>query len=151
MKKLIIAFALAAGFSACNRSTDTRDIQIMNDSAAYINDMYSDRSSDMEIVATPASQSRSVKSVLPRTTTKTTSATRRKSSSANSSETTRTTTRKKGWSSAAKGAVIGAGAGAVGGAIIGKKAPVKGAVIGGVVGAAGGYIIGRDIDKKKGR
>jgi hypothetical protein len=56
--------------------------------------------------------------------------------------------KKKGWSNATKGAVIGAGAGAIGGAIISKKKGL-GAVIGGVVGAAGGYIIGKNIDKKK--
>ncbi|MDQ6890604.1 MAG: glycine zipper domain-containing protein [Bacteroidota bacterium] len=55
--------------------------------------------------------------------------------------------KKKGWSSAAKDAVIGGGAGAIGGAIISKK-KVKGAIIGGVIGAAGGYIIGRSKDKK---
>jgi hypothetical protein len=55
--------------------------------------------------------------------------------------------KKKGWSNAAKGAVIGAGAGAIGGAILSKKKGL-GAVIGGVVGAAGGYIIGKNIDKK---
>ena len=54
---------------------------------------------------------------------------------------------KKGWSNAAKGAVIGGGAGAIGGAIISKKKG-KGAIIGGVLGAAGGYIIGRNKDKK---
>ncbi len=54
---------------------------------------------------------------------------------------------KKGWSNAAKGAVIGGGAGAIGGAIISKKKG-KGAVIGGVLGAAGGYIIGKSKDKK---
>ena len=55
--------------------------------------------------------------------------------------------KKKGWTNATKGAVIGAGAGAIGGAIISKKKGL-GAVIGGVVGAAGGYIIGKNIDKK---
>ncbi|MDQ6812241.1 MAG: YMGG-like glycine zipper-containing protein [Bacteroidota bacterium] len=59
-------------------------------------------------------------------------------------------TRKKGWSKAAKDAAIGAGVGAVGGAIISKKKGL-GAVIGGVVGGAGGYIIGRNKDKKDGR
>jgi hypothetical protein len=55
--------------------------------------------------------------------------------------------KKKGWNNATKGAVIGAGAGAIGGAILSKKKGL-GAVIGGVVGAAGGYIIGKNIDKK---
>ena len=64
--------------------------------------------------------------------------------------TTTQTEKKKGWSSAAKGAAIGAGAGAIGGAIIAKKKGL-GAVVGGVVGAAGGYIIGKNIDKRNGR
>lgn len=58
--------------------------------------------------------------------------------------------KKKGWSSAAKGAAIGAGAGAIGGAIIAKKKGL-GAIVGGVVGAAGGYIIGKDMDKRNNR
>ncbi|MEO6290704.1 MAG: glycine zipper domain-containing protein [Ginsengibacter sp.] len=60
------------------------------------------------------------------------------------------TEKKKGWSSAKKGAVIGAGAGAIGGAIIAKKKGL-GAIVGGVVGAAGGYIIGKDMDKRNNR
>ncbi|MDQ6763963.1 MAG: glycine zipper domain-containing protein [Bacteroidota bacterium] len=64
--------------------------------------------------------------------------------------TTTETEKKKGWSAAAKGAAIGAGAGAIGGAIISKKKGL-GAIVGGVVGAAGGYIIGKDIDKKNSR
>ena len=55
--------------------------------------------------------------------------------------------KKKGWSNATKGAVIGAGTGAIGGAILSKKKGL-GAIIGGVVGAAGGYIIGKNMDKK---
>jgi len=58
--------------------------------------------------------------------------------------------KKKGWSSAAKGAVIGAGAGALGGVLIDKK-DGRGAIIGGVVGAGAGYLIGRDKDRKSGR
>lgn len=58
--------------------------------------------------------------------------------------------KKKGWSKAAKGAVIGAGAGAIGGAIISKKKGL-GAVIGGVIGAAGGYVIGKKMDKNDNR
>lgn len=58
--------------------------------------------------------------------------------------------KKKGWSQAAKGAVIGAGAGALGGVLIDKK-DGRGAIIGGVVGAGTGYLIGRDQDRKSGR
>ena len=57
---------------------------------------------------------------------------------------------KRGWSSAAKGAAIGAGAGAVTGILVDKK-DGRGAVIGGVLGAGTGYVIGRAKDKKTGR
>ena len=63
---------------------------------------------------------------------------------------TQPTAKKQGWSEAAKGAVIGGAAGAVGGAIIDKKKG-RGAVVGGVVGAGTGYLIGRGKDKKSGR
>lgn len=58
---------------------------------------------------------------------------------------------KKGWSKAAKGAVIGAGTGAVLGAVISKDNRARNAAIGAVLGAGGGYVIGRDLDKKDGR
>jgi len=56
----------------------------------------------------------------------------------------------KGWSKAAKGTAIGAGSGAVLGAIISKKKGT-GAVVGGIIGAAGGYVLGKKQDKKDGR
>ncbi|MXV49980.1 hypothetical protein GS399_03275 [Pedobacter sp. HMF7647] len=57
---------------------------------------------------------------------------------------------KKGWSSAAKGAAIGAGAGAITGIAVDKK-DGRGAIVGGLVGAGTGYLIGRSKDKKTGR
>lgn len=68
----------------------------------------------------------------------------------NAPATQTTEEKKKGWSKAAKSAVIGAGSGAVVGAIVSDKKG-KGAIIGGAVGAGAGYIIGRDQDKKDGR
>ena len=58
--------------------------------------------------------------------------------------------KKKGWSKAAKGTVIGAGSGALVGAVVSKKKGT-GAVVGGAIGAGTGYIIGRADDKKDGR
>lgn len=58
--------------------------------------------------------------------------------------------KKKGWSQAAKGTLIGAGAGALGGVLIDKN-DARGAIIGGVVGAGAGYVIGRGQDRKSGR
>lgn len=62
-----------------------------------------------------------------------------------------TGTQKKGWSDAAKGTAIGAGAGAVMGAIIDKDKRVRGAAIGAAIGGAGGYAIGRKKDRQSGR
>ena len=63
--------------------------------------------------------------------------------------TTTTTEEKKGWSNAAKGALIGAGAGAITGAAVSKDKKGKGAIIGGVVGAGAGAATGVVIDKRK--
>lgn len=58
---------------------------------------------------------------------------------------------KKGWSSKAKGAVIGGVAGAAAGAIINKRQRVVGGVVGSVLGAGAGLGIGAILDKKNGR
>jgi len=67
---------------------------------------------------------------------------------ATSSNSHYTTKKKKGWSSAALGTVIGAGAGGLGGALIDKKKG-QGALIGGVAGAGAGYLIGHGQDKRR--
>ncbi len=68
-----------------------------------------------------------------------------------SSENQAKVAKKKGWSKAAKAATIGAGSGAILGAVIHKRNRALGAVIGGVVGGGVGYGIGRSKDKKDGR
>ena len=60
-----------------------------------------------------------------------------------------TTAKKKKFSNAAKGAIIGAGSGAVVGAIVDKKNRGLGAVIGAAVGGGAGYGIGKHKDNKK--
>ncbi|WP_026997171.1 YMGG-like glycine zipper-containing protein [Flectobacillus major] len=57
--------------------------------------------------------------------------------------------KKKKMSTVAKGAIIGAGVGAVTGAIVNKRNRGAGAVIGGVLGAGAGAATGAIIDKKK--
>jgi len=59
--------------------------------------------------------------------------------------------KKKGWSAKAKGAVIGAGTGAIAGAVINKRNRPVGALIGGVLGAGAGTGIGAILDKRNGR
>ena len=94
--------------------------------------------------------------VAPKTTARSTAAKRTVSYQSpkmvsESQNAAKTTTTKKGWSKAAKATAIGAGAGAVLGAVINKKNRAVGAVIGGVIGGGGGYVIGRGMDKKDGR
>lgn len=57
--------------------------------------------------------------------------------------------KKKGMSTPVKGALIGAGVGAVTGAVVAKNNRVKGAVIGAVAGAGAGAVTGVVIDKRK--
>ncbi|OYU80689.1 MAG: glycine zipper family protein [Flavobacterium sp. BFFFF1] len=71
------------------------------------------------------------------------------SSSTSTSSSTTTTTKKKGWSNTAKGAVIGAGVGAVTGAVVSKHKKGQGAIIGGAAGAILGAGVGSTIDQKK--
>ena len=59
------------------------------------------------------------------------------------------TTKKKRFSNASKGALIGAGSGAVIGAVISKKNRGLGAVIGAAVGGGAGYGIGKHKDNKQ--
>jgi hypothetical protein len=66
---------------------------------------------------------------------------------AKSQTTTTVVKHKNGWSHRKKYGVIGAGAGAVTGAVVSKH-HAKGALIGGVVGGAGGYLLGRHKDKR---
>ncbi len=56
--------------------------------------------------------------------------------------------KKKGWSAKATGTLVGAGVGAITGAMVDKKKG-EGAVVGGLIGAAGGLGAGAIIDKKK--
>ncbi|MCP9768927.1 glycine zipper 2TM domain-containing protein [Lacihabitans sp. LS3-19] len=57
---------------------------------------------------------------------------------------------KKKMNATTKGAIIGAGTGAVTGAIVDKKHRGRGAVVGGLLGAGAGAVTGSVIDKKKG-
>ena len=57
--------------------------------------------------------------------------------------------KRKGWSGAAKGAVIGAGAGVITGALTDKHHQGRGAVIGGLAGAGLGAGTGAILDSKK--
>lgn len=156
MKKMLIVFAVAAVAVSCKSKTaeslDTqKEIVVAN--PAYNNSYLTDQGEDM-------GKATSVSKDLPRNNNYTTSNTSRsnvnnnatttRSTSTATTTTTATTTKKKGWSNRAKGTVIGAGSGAIVGAIVSKKKGA-GAVIGGLIGAGAGYVIGNEKDRKNGR
>jgi hypothetical protein len=156
MKKMLMIFAIAAVFAAC-KSDSKADLEtnkvILSDSSMSVTGSASSDTGTAVVkgtVTTPVARStRSTKTSTSGSNNNT--AASNTGSSTTTTTTTSNTTKKKGWSSRAKGAVIGGVAGAVGGAVISKHNKGTGAAVGGVVGAAGGYIIGNEVDKKNGR
>jgi predicted small secreted protein len=156
MKRIMIpVFAIAVSMTACNTTPDTsttqKAIQPTVDTTGLA--AFQAWKAQNELVNTQENTAmqptREVVKYYPVSSARKSSGVSR--STSGSSGTASTSTKKKGWSSAAKGAVIGGVAGAAGGAVINKKNRAAGAVIGGVIGAAGGYGVGRTIDKKNGR
>ncbi len=135
-------FAFAVIVTACN-SNANENAKIDQDSIRMINQLDSFKraaSADSAAAALAIAKERAISENQSQSS---------KSVSSSSTQ-TGTTTQKKGWSSAAKGAVIGGVIGAGTGIIVDKK-DGRGAAIGGVVGAGTGYVIGREQDKKSGR
>ncbi len=144
MKSLIIALALATTLASCNSNEKIKaDALKQVKDSLRLDSFNRAEAKEVEIAKEKelalASQSAASKSSSRRTYVK------------GESETyTNAAPAKKGWSKAAKGAAIGAGAGAVTGIIVDKK-DGRGAAVGAVVGGTTGYIIGRSKDKKDGR
>ena len=128
MKKLIIIFASVAVLISC-KNIDSKG-QIVDDAHKATIDSMKTVADKQHIIDSMKLENEKARPVVVHQTT-----------------TTQTTTRKK-WSGAAKGAVIGAGVGAVTGAIVSKKKG-EGAIIGGLAGAALGAGTGAVIDGKK--
>jgi hypothetical protein len=135
MKRIVPLLISVALFAACNGKSGADEINLKSSA-------YQPNEKSIETVTTkPAA----------RKTTK--SRTVKYDNSPSVNETTQPTkpVAQKKWSKRAKGAVIGAGSGAILGAVIVKKNRPLGAVLGGVVGGGIGYGIGRTMDKKDGR
>jgi len=161
MKKLLSILALAVVFTACKYGNSdeekTKVVMVQDTSSLYNNNVLTDKSADKQKYGAKAG---SAFETIPtkkkeNPVNKNSSAnTQNQATSTSSSSSTATATapkKKKGWSHRAKGALVGAGTGAVTGAIINKNNRGVGAVAGAVIGAASGYIIGNEVDKKKGR
>lgn len=148
MRNILILIAVAGIISACNGNASETAI-IDRDSIRMVQQLDSfKRVATADSMATIAAASAAAERRNNISSTRSSAGTNSRTSS--STTTTSNTIQKKGWSSAAKGAVIGGVVGAGTGILVDKK-DGRGAAIGGVVGAGAGYVIGRDQDKKSGR
>ena len=159
MKKIITAIALIVVFNACksDKSQPQTIVLVQDTSQLYNNTTLTDKASDDQAYGVAAgsalqgmpvkTQQKPVSSTSTKPVAQTNSANNNSSSSVASSNTV--PAKKKGWSHKAKGVAVGAGTGAITGALINKNNRGVGAIVGGLVGAASGYIIGNEVDKKK--
>ncbi|PWG79475.1 YMGG-like glycine zipper-containing protein [Pararcticibacter amylolyticus] len=157
MKTFVTMFAFVAIFAACNNKAKVENTQAYRDSIKKaVQD--SIRLDSFQRAEAQAKEKARIDSIASAKAARQAAASRSYARSSGSGVHPvvksdyyeETKPQKKGWSSAAKGAAIGAGAGAVTGLIVDKK-NARGAIIGGVVGAGTGYVIGRQKDKKTGR
>ena len=149
MKKLFIVIGLAVGIAACN--SDAKDsAQAYKNTKEYKDSLKLDSFKRVEAIEKEIDKREAERLSLVNASSNNGVAAAPRTRVVRETRYVQSQPQKKGWSSAAKGAVIGAGAGAVTGVLIDKKNG-RGAVIGGVVGAGTGYVIGRAKDKKTGR
>jgi hypothetical protein len=163
MKKLIpvIAFSLLLGTS-CNNAQKQAEIEAQQRALDSMKNAIATQKIIDSMNAVAAYKADSIRMEKEKTAAATT--TRRRSSGGGSAGTSNTYNtynqgyagaapapapqQKKGWSSTAKGALIGAGVGALGGALISDKKG-QGALIGGAAGAGVGAGTGAIIDASK--
>ncbi len=162
MKRILLGFAFAAIVAGCNNNANevasanaVRDsIRIADEKARLDSFERAEIAEKAAAVAVANERSKAKATTSTRTSRRASSSSSNRaayiSDNGNVVYTTPQEARKRGWSSAAKGAVIGGVAGAATGVLVDKK-DGRGAIIGGVVGAGTGYVIGRSKDKRTGR
>ncbi len=142
MKKITLIFAIAVLTFSCKNTADKAEVY--EDKQAAIDSMKiemenqkleANKQKTIDSMKVVMAEKENSKTVVVQTTTP--------------GETKTVVEERKGWSGAAKGAVIGAGVGAVSGAVIDKKKPGRGAVIGGLAGGGLGAGTGAIIDAEK--
>lgn len=154
MKKILSIVAVAVVFAACksNFQSENKNLVLVDTTGLSENDVLTKVGGKYMIkenvvnktTAIPQKQSNAVKAPAVKDNTVT------NYSQVNSNKSA-IMPQDKGWSHAAKGTVVGAGTGAITGAIINKEERGKGAIIGSLIGAGAGYLIGRATDKNTGR
>ncbi|HEY1166013.1 MAG TPA: glycine zipper domain-containing protein [Chitinophaga sp.] len=140
MKKLLIALAATAVFASCHNNADNAAaIESAKQATIDSMNMVNAQKDRIEPETKAASHKKRSTAAAPAASSETSTA----------SSGTAAPAKKKGWSHTAKGAVVGAGAGAITGAVVNKNDRVKGAAIGTIVGAGMGAGIGAIVDHEK--
>src|SRR5690349_16302303 len=132
MKTLIIALAIIASISACNNNPQQNTLNKQQVYRQIKDSIQLDSFRRAEAEKTALAEQEEKQAVVQKTSSRSTSTPRRTYVQGVSETYTASQPQKKGWSKAAKGAAIGAGAGAVTGIIVDKK-DGRGAVVGGLV------------------
>lgn len=157
MKKTLSIFALVVAFAACkSNESENRNMVLVDTTGLYKNNVLTDVGgkyviSEEAVVdenSNPMGQSIANAKTIRRKSPATNYSANYSQVNSNQSA---SIPKDRGWSHAAKGTVVGAGTGAITGAILNKDHRGTGAIIGALLGAGTGYIIGRTTDKKTGR
>jgi uncharacterized protein YcfL len=159
MKKIFSIFTIAVMFTACKSKTGTevnKNMVMVDTTGLSKSNVLTDVGNNKYVINDKVVTKPAVTKPAATASTGNNSASDNNTNTSNTSSSPSTSSatpvkQDKGWSDAAKGTAIGAGSGAVLGAVIAKNDRGKGAVIGSVIGAGTGYIIGRSRDKKSGR
>ncbi len=154
MKKMFAILAIALAFTACNNAKKEEAIKLaaiksVKDSMRLDSFKKAD-AVQKQVAAKAADDKRILMLASAKAAENAPAATMASPNNGSNGQQAPARAKKKGWSSAALGTVIGAGAGGLGGALIDKKKG-RGALIGGVAGAGAGYLIGHGQDKRSGR
>ena len=165
MKKILSIFTIVAILAACKSKTNSefstsKNMVLVDTTGLSKSNVLTDVGNNKYVinekaVSNPATAKPS--SSLPKQTSNSTAGNSNSGNSGVSGSNTSTAEAPapvpadKGWSHAAKATAVGAGSGAIIGAIVNKDHRGEGALIGTAIGAGTGYLIGRAKDRKTGR
>ncbi len=149
MKKVILILMTLPAIYGCNTKSNNNDVDIAKAKQAAVDSM-----KQVNLISQQQRQIDSLEMVSKPNTTSTNATTGNAYTASARSTTPSTpvsyasTKKKKKMGNVAKGAIIGAGVGAITGAVVSKKKG-QGAVVGGVLGAGAGAGVGAIINKKQ--
>ena len=146
MKKIVLIFSAVVLLTSCKNTTDKA--AVMEDNKQAVIDSMKTQMAKKESALAKQKSIDSMKVIMDRQHAQKVTVVH-DVAGAPTTTTTTVVQKRKGWSRAAKGAVIGAGVGAITGAVIDKKHHGEGAIIGGLAGAGVGAGTGAILDSKK--